>query len=127
MEKKTFAELLQKKREEFGYKQCEVAEMLYISNSTYSHYETGNRLPTIENLIKIAAVYNMNPMELLYTFTPDDIISDRETYFNFIRHGKYALSTKELNLLSDFNMLQTDQQNVVFNMVKLLKKSTLPR
>lgn len=61
MQVKSFAEILKGKREEFGYKQCEVAEMLYLSSSTYSHYEAGTRLPTIENLIKISALYNMNP------------------------------------------------------------------
>lgn len=126
MQVKSFAEVLKGKREEFGYKQCEVAEMLYLSSSTYSHYEAGTRLPTIENLIKISALYNMNPLELLYMFAPEDIKSNSETYFNFIRHGKYALSTKELHLLSDFNMLSNDQQNAIINMTKLLKRSNIP-
>lgn len=124
MQVKSFAEILKGKREEFGYKQCEVAEMLYLSSSTYSHYEAGTRLPTIENLIKISALYNMNPLELLYIFAPEDIKSNSETYFNFIRHGKYALSTKELHLLSDFNMLSNDQQNAIINMTNLFKKVT---
>lgn len=120
-----FSQLLKEKREEHGYKQWEVADMLYVSKSTYSHYESGERLPTIENLIKIAALYNMNPMELLYVFAPDNINS-YDSYYNFMKHGKYALSSKELRLVSDFNMLKSDEQNAVINMVRLLKRSNIP-
>ncbi|MDE6026437.1 MAG: helix-turn-helix domain-containing protein [Lachnospiraceae bacterium] len=126
MQKNSFAEILKEKRAEFGYRQCEVAEKLYISNSTYSHYESGTRMPTIENLIKISALYNMNPMELLYVFAPDEV-SRNYAYFNFMKHGKYALSTKELRLVSDFNMLQSDEQNAILHMVQLLKRGNCSR
>lgn len=122
MQEKTFAEILKEKRLESGYRQTQVAEELFISKSTYSHYETGERTPTIENLIKIAAFFNMNPMELLGSF-----ISDKRSYsinyLNFMHSGKYALSTKELRLINDYGMLNTEEQAAIENMIRLFKKN----
>ena len=43
-----------------GYTQSEVAELLNVSRSTLSKYEKGLLMPNIENLIKLADLYNVS-------------------------------------------------------------------
>ena len=47
-------------REQHGLKQDNVAEYLKISRPAYSRYETGERNPSIETLIKIADFYKIS-------------------------------------------------------------------
>lgn len=43
-----------------GYTQWDVAEILNISRSTLSKYEKGILEPNLENLIKLADLYNVS-------------------------------------------------------------------
>lgn len=43
-----------------GYTQWDVAELLDISRSTLSKYEKGLLIPNVENLIKLADLYNVS-------------------------------------------------------------------
>ncbi len=43
-----------------GYTQWDVSELLDISRSTLSKYEKGLLMPNIENLIKLADLYNVS-------------------------------------------------------------------
>lgn len=67
-------------REEKGVSQTNLAEYLMITRQAYNHYETGNRLPTQETLIKIAEYFNVSTDYLLgrtdepRTKTPDEEI-----------------------------------------------------
>lgn len=53
-------EILKKEREERNLTQQEMAEKLNISRVAYTLYETGKNTPTIENLKKIADLYNVS-------------------------------------------------------------------
>lgn len=59
-------ELLPQKLKELrrakGYTQDYVASVLGVVRQTYSHYETGKRMPTPETLYKLAGIYNV-PIE----------------------------------------------------------------
>lgn len=52
-------------REDNDYKQREVAEVLNVSQNTYSQYENGVIEWTAENLIKLADFYNVSVDYLL--------------------------------------------------------------
>jgi len=54
-------------RMEFEYKQEYIAKMTGIPRSTYAHYEQDISEPTLNNLIKLANLYNC---------TIDDIVND---------------------------------------------------
>ena len=47
-------------REQHGLKQENLAEHLKISRPAYSRYETGDREPNIETLVKIADFYKIS-------------------------------------------------------------------
>ena len=47
-----------------SYNQAEMAEMLNISRSTYTYYETGKSEPNFENLRKIATILEVDYNEI---------------------------------------------------------------
>lgn len=52
-------------RQQHGFTQRQLADSLNISPSVISAYETGGRSPSIENLMRIAAVYRCSTDYLL--------------------------------------------------------------
>ena len=55
----TIGERLKKLRESYDLSQKEVASILGLSYSGYNCYENDIRIPTIENIIKLAELYNV--------------------------------------------------------------------
>ncbi len=56
---------LKQSRLEIGLRILDVAEYLGMTPSAYSYYESGRSVPTIDSLIKLAALYNKGFDELL--------------------------------------------------------------
>ena len=56
---------LKELRIENNYSQQEVADLIDITQVTYSHYELGRRSVSIQNLVKIAQIYNVSTDYLL--------------------------------------------------------------
>lgn len=56
---------LQSLRIQYRYSQKQVAEMLHVSPSIISGYETGERTPSIENLLALANLYHCSTDYLL--------------------------------------------------------------
>ena len=67
-------------REQYHYSQKEVANRLNISPSIVSGYETGERTPSTEILLKISSLYQCSTDYLLgrVTTTPTTITLDTE-------------------------------------------------
>lgn len=59
------AKRLKELRKENNYSQYEIAELMGIVQVTYSHYELGKRSISIQNLVKIAQIYNVSTDYLL--------------------------------------------------------------
>lgn len=51
---------LKELREEYGYSQQKLAEMLLIKQNTYSQYENGTRQLPIEYLIELSKIYSVS-------------------------------------------------------------------
>ena len=62
---KILSKRLKELRIENNYSQQEIANLLEIAQVTYSHYELGRRSVTIQNLVKIAQIYNVSTDYLL--------------------------------------------------------------
>lgn len=56
----TFCERLKTLREDKGFTQQHLSEVLNVSSGAVSHYENGTREPTIETLIRMADVLNVS-------------------------------------------------------------------
>ena len=67
MYKETFAQKLKQARNDAGYTQRDVADILQISKSTIASWEIGRTEPDIENLGKLADFYNVSTDWLIGT------------------------------------------------------------
>ena len=52
-------------RKQFGYTQTYVAEQLGIAYQSYQAYEWGISVPTLQNFMKLAKLYDVSYEELL--------------------------------------------------------------
>ena len=70
------AERLKELRIKSNYSQREVAQKLYVSPSIISGYETGERTPSVENLLALSCIYRCSTDYLLgkETTVPSDIL-----------------------------------------------------
>lgn len=62
---KIFQERLIEQRKLFSYTQRHMAELLNISQPSYIRYENGTSEPTLENLLKIAEIFDVSVDYLL--------------------------------------------------------------
>lgn len=60
-----FSNRLAELRHEKRLSQKEIAKLLYIPQTTYSHYEVGNREPSIETMIKLCDLFDVSADYLL--------------------------------------------------------------
>lgn len=107
-------------RENCGLSQGQVANKLFISRAAYSHYETGKRIPNIENIMQLSSIYNINPIELFKTLiqkksnNPSDIpdFNEQDNYFK--------VSNKTYEFMNTFNKLNSTEQDLIISMTNLL-------
>ena len=52
-------------RKQYGYTQTYVAEQIGIAYQSYQAYEWGVTVPTLQNFIKLAKLYNVSYEDLL--------------------------------------------------------------
>jgi len=69
----TLGEHLKTLRENKGLALRQLAAMLELDQSTLSKYENGHRLPTKEQIIKIAKIYKVKEKELLTLYYAEQL------------------------------------------------------
>ena len=69
----TLGEQLKNLRENKGLALRQLAAMLELDQSTLSKYENGHRLPTKEQIIKIAKIFKIKEKELLTLYYAERI------------------------------------------------------
>ena len=84
---KEFPKVLKGLREEKNLKQKDIAKIISVSERTYSHYENGDREPSIETLIKLAEFYGL----------PIDVLVGRYKKVNDINKEKNFNENKRLS------------------------------
>ena len=62
---KIFQERLIEQRKMFGYTQREVAKFLGMTQPSYIRYENGKSEPSLENLVKLADIFDVSTDYLL--------------------------------------------------------------
>ena len=113
---KNFARIIRQKREALSLSQNDISEMLGISRSTYTRYELGIHMPTIENLFKLSNIYNMNPFELIYALIPSSQIKSDAKYKKYIDNTIH-LSTSDYELLNNYQKLNPNQKAAINNLI----------
>ena len=72
------AKRLKELRIENNYSQKEIGQLMGIAQVTYSHYELGRRSVSIQNLVKIAKIYNVST-DYLFGIS-DDKLGQNSTF-----------------------------------------------
>lgn len=142
MKKSLLPQKLKELRKVHNYTQDYVAEALGIVRQTYSHYETGKRMPDAESLYKLAGLYNISVDDLMHLTLqidrdisydapkPTSSASELSEYLDFYNNPanrkKYMfLSTLEKEFLFHFNkMTEEDKKEMIaFAKIKARKQT----
>jgi len=78
MKNELLAKKLKELRKAHSYTQDDVAAALGVVRQTYSHYETGSRMPNSEVLYKLAGLYNVSVEDLIQL----TMYVDRDIHFD---------------------------------------------
>ena len=95
MNTKEFATLIRNQRMQAGYSQTEASKLLFLARSTYNHFESGKRMPSMEVIFRIGALYCMDPIQLVSAIIPDDIKDEHPLYVNYCNKGAQAVSQQD--------------------------------
>ena len=115
MKKSLLPQKLKELRKMHNYTQDYVAEALGIVRQTYSHYETGKRMPDAESLYKLAGLYNISVDDLMHM----TLQIDRDVSYDA---PKPTSSSSELSEYLDFYNNPANRKNICF--FPLWKKSS---
>ncbi|MBE5944571.1 MAG: transcriptional regulator [Lachnospiraceae bacterium] len=121
MSTNSFANTLTEKRIAAGYTQAQAADLLYLSRSTYNHYENGTRVPSAEILIEISLLYKTDLIDLLIPLVPAESLEKLPIYTKIV--SKESLSIEERQILAYYRALDTNEQVALSNMAWLLNRT----
>ena len=129
-------EKLRELRKANSYTQDYVASYLGIVRQTYSHYETGKRVPNYDTLYKLARLYNISVDDLIrltarteeleeYNSSPQpaprEDLSDYLDYLNKPSNNRkfHMLNRFEKELLYYFEKLSEDDRREIIEFTKI--------
>jgi len=102
---KALGKRIQLRRRQLGLSQCEAAEQLNLSTSFYSRLERGERVASMETLIRMANYYELSLDFLFQESLEQDISDTQKAELAQAFTGKSQLQTDQLinwlNVLSD--------------------------
>ena len=113
-------ENLRRCREACALSQQQVADALNINRTTYTKYETGDSDPALITLVKLAAIYNVSPLELL------PVIDEAEHQELTDRAGAdspiYQLAKDERGLVAMYRALSKEQKREAYDQIAEINK-----
>ena len=109
-------------REACALSQGQVAKALNIDRSTYTKYETGETEPNLNALVKIAAIYNVSPLELLPMSAADNPSVQKLKDSVQADSPIYQLSKEERGLIALFRALDKEQKRQACELIGNLSK-----
>lgn len=112
--KKAIALIIKDLREKRDMTQKELADILYVTDSTISHYEQGINVPTTEMVIKLAKFFNV---------TTDYLLNNCNDSINYSKLLNKKLSTdmtigKAVSVILDAS---PDNKKVIAGVLKLIE------
>lgn len=129
MTDKALGEYLKVLRTHHGYSQEFVASHLNIIRQTYSHYETGRILPPLEAICALAELYQVPVDSLLKLIIQPNteqaavsLTPPSET-----QRKPLNLSTKEIELVNHFRLLDKHDKEDILDFIKLKSQKAAKR
>lgn len=120
--KKEIAEKLRHYRESCALSQKQVADALNIERSTYTKYESGVSEPSAKTLVKIAKIFNIDPVELLPMESAEDERVNRLRDATRADSPIFQLSKDERGLIARYRALSKEEKRQVLEMMGKLSK-----
>ena len=116
------ADKLRHYREACVLSQKQVADALNIERSTYTKYETGDTEPNLNTIVRLAAIYNVSPTELLPMEAAEEPRVNRLKDSANANSPIYQLSKDERGLIARYRALEkADKKRAMELMGKLSK------
>ena len=114
------AQIIYSLRKQKNLTQQELADMLGISRTSYSNYETGRRKPEIELLIRLSAFYEINIIVMLFTLCMDEAETNNIMPSDIIRSFSCGIffDTKIFNSLNGYLALPENYKNDILTFVE---------
>lgn len=107
----SFGERLKAAREEIGYTQSKLGELIGYGNSTISEYEKGNNKPNLDVFINLCKILNQTPNYFLQDDT--DIIEK-------------LLNPEDKNILDNYKSLTPHDREIVAHIFRMEPEVTNP-
>lgn len=121
-----FQKCLKQLRESKNLTQKNLAEILNLTQSTIAYYETGQKLPTIENLLAIAKFFDVST-DFLLGVSNDDY-SIKKNYAETTRENANPYNTSSIDyskLIGYYDRLNNENQDyIIGKMIELYKDQT---
>ena len=117
------AERLRHFREACALSQQQVANALNIERSTYTRYELGKTEPNLSSVVKLSAIYNISPTELLPMLEAEDDSASRLKDTVQANSPIFQLSKDERGLVALYRALNKDEKKQLRELVAKLHRS----
>lgn len=112
---KGIGENIRRLRIENNYSQEELASKLYVSRQAISSWEIAKTIPTIDNVVMLKDIFNINIDDLL--LISNDISENVDNYFKYHSRDYIILmilnNEFKFNLIDNFYRLSNDERLVV--------------
>ena len=113
----TFHETIKFLRRSSKLTQEQVASYIGVKRVAYTAYEAGRTSPSLENVVKLAKLYNVTTDTLLGCFTNAAVtMTDFEDKYNSDRFGTKALTDEERELIAIYRT--SDKKEAIENYIK---------
>ena len=111
-------------RTDHDYTQTQIGAKLNISRQAYSNYETGNRIPDLDILIRIADLYHVTLEQLILQPCPGAGVVNENTGPYYIgmeveSADTIYLSKEEVELLSHYRNADEDDRKLTRKVLKM--------
>ena len=113
-----FGKYLRMLRKQNKYSQQDVADKLQIVRQTYSHYETGRIIPSIDIVCQLAEIYSVSVVSLM------EQMQSMHVNIKIIQTDKRILEKENL-LLDYFRNMNEKEQNKLLLFLKLSVTDTI--
>lgn len=115
------AERLRHYREACALSQQQVANALNIERSTYTRYELGKTEPNLSSVVKLSAIYNISPTELLPMLEAEDDSASRLKDTVQANSPIFQLSKDERGLVALYRALSKDEKKQLRELIAKLR------
>lgn len=109
-----FSTILRNLRENRGYTQERLAEMLHISKNSISHYELGKSMPDISILTELTNVFDVS-MDYLLGLTSANLSKD-------LLNRSYDKTVKVGEIIESILRLDREHRNDLLKMLRYIEK-----